>query len=67
MSAIYSDLEDKTVLVTGGGSGIGEWIVREFARQKSRVAFIDIADAPSILLLLRTEFKCAPRQCAPRP
>jgi NAD(P)-dependent dehydrogenase (short-subunit alcohol dehydrogenase family) len=41
--AIYPDLQGKVVLVTGGGSGIGEFIVREFARQKARVAFIDIA------------------------
>jgi NAD(P)-dependent dehydrogenase (short-subunit alcohol dehydrogenase family) len=43
MTATYSDLRDKVVLVTGGGSGIGESIVREFARQQARVAFIDIA------------------------
>lgn len=40
--AIYSDLESKSVIVTGGGSGIGDAIVRAFARQKSKVAFIDI-------------------------
>jgi NAD(P)-dependent dehydrogenase (short-subunit alcohol dehydrogenase family) len=40
--AIYPDLEGKVVLVTGGGSGIGESSVRHFARQKARVAFIDI-------------------------
>ena len=43
MAAIYSDLEGKCVLETGGGSGIGEAIVRQFAAQKCRVAFIDIA------------------------
>lgn len=45
--AIYPDLQGKVVLVTGGGSGIGESIVREFARQKASVAFIDIAVKPS--------------------
>jgi D-xylose 1-dehydrogenase len=40
--AVYPDLADKTVLVTGGGSGIGEAIVRHFAAQGSRTAFIDI-------------------------
>ena len=40
--AIYPSLADRTVLVTGGGSGIGESIVRHFADQKSKVGFIDI-------------------------
>jgi NAD(P)-dependent dehydrogenase (short-subunit alcohol dehydrogenase family) len=51
MSAIYSDLKDKVVLVTGGGSGIGETIVRQFALQQARVAFIDIALEPSRTVL----------------
>ena len=51
MTAIYSDLKDKVVLVTGGGSGIGEAIVRQFALQQARVAFIDIAVEPSRSLL----------------
>jgi NAD(P)-dependent dehydrogenase (short-subunit alcohol dehydrogenase family) len=45
--AIYPDLANKTVLVTGGGSGIGEAIVRRFAAQGSKVAFIDIKQGES--------------------
>jgi NAD(P)-dependent dehydrogenase (short-subunit alcohol dehydrogenase family) len=40
--AIYPDLEGKTVIVTGGGSGIGASIVTHFARQKAKIGLIDI-------------------------
>jgi NAD(P)-dependent dehydrogenase (short-subunit alcohol dehydrogenase family) len=49
--AIYPSLKDRTVLVTGGGSGIGEAIVRQFIGQGSRVGFIDIDMAASKQLL----------------
>ena len=55
MAAIYPDLRDKVVLVTGGGSGIGEAIVREFARQRAKVAFIDLAVERSRALLKTLE------------
>ena len=35
--AIYPDLKDKTVLVSGGASGIGEFMVRAFAAQAQGV------------------------------
>ncbi len=49
--AIYPDLDGKVVVVTGGGSGIGEAIVRRFAGQGSRVGFIDIQREPSEALV----------------
>jgi NAD(P)-dependent dehydrogenase (short-subunit alcohol dehydrogenase family) len=52
-SAIFPDLKDRSVLITGGGSGIGAALTEGFVRQGSRVAFIDIADAPSQALAER--------------
>jgi NAD(P)-dependent dehydrogenase (short-subunit alcohol dehydrogenase family) len=44
--ARYPSLKDRVVLVTGGATGIGESIVRHFARQGSRVSFLDVQDGP---------------------
>jgi NAD(P)-dependent dehydrogenase (short-subunit alcohol dehydrogenase family) len=51
--AVYPSLANKTVVVTGGGSGIGEVMVEGFARQKSRVIFIDVAEGESQALAAR--------------
>lgn len=45
--ATYPSLKGKTVVITGGGSGIGESLTRHFAQQGCKVGFLDIADAPS--------------------
>lgn len=53
--AIYPDLKGQVILVTGGGSGIGEAIVRQFAAQRASVAFLDIAVEPSRALVRELE------------
>jgi D-xylose 1-dehydrogenase len=50
-TAIYPSLANQTVVITGGGSGIGAEIVRGFVRQKARVYFLDIAEADSRALV----------------
>jgi NAD(P)-dependent dehydrogenase (short-subunit alcohol dehydrogenase family) len=47
----YPSLKGRSVFVTGGGSGIGASIVKAFASQGAKVAFIDIAEAPSRALV----------------
>jgi len=62
LSARYPSLSGKRVVVTGGGSGIGEGIVRAFAAQAAEVHYLDVADAAA--LALESELAGAPR--APR-
>ena len=38
----YRSLKDRTVLITGGASGLGQEMVRAYAAQGARVAFVDI-------------------------
>src|SRR4051794_6983515 len=42
--ARYPSLSGRVVFVTGGASGIGADIVRAFAENGSKVAFVDILD-----------------------
>jgi NAD(P)-dependent dehydrogenase (short-subunit alcohol dehydrogenase family) len=49
----YASLADKTVFITGGGSGIGASIVEAFVANGSRVAFVDILEDASRALVER--------------
>src|SRR6266446_9371513 len=51
--ARYPSLAQRTVLVTGGASGIGAAIVEAFCEQGSRVAFLDRDDAAATGLVKR--------------
>ena len=44
MPTHYTSLEDKSVFITGGASGIGEAIVTAFVEQGAKVAFVDIME-----------------------
>lgn len=48
--AAYPSLVDRTVLVTGGATGIGACLVREFVQQGAKVGFVDIAREPGEVL-----------------
>jgi NAD(P)-dependent dehydrogenase (short-subunit alcohol dehydrogenase family) len=60
--ARYPSLEGRTVLVTGGATGIGASIVEHFAAQGARVAFLDRdeAGAGALVETLRPRAAVAP-------
>ena len=49
--AVYPSLNNKVVVVTGGGSGIGESITRSFIKQGAKVAFLDFNEKDSLKLI----------------
>ncbi len=51
--ARYPSLRDRSVLVTGGASGIGEALVEAFAMQQAKVAFIDVQETAGERLVSR--------------
>lgn len=52
-AATYPSLRGRKIIVSGGGSGIGEGIVEGFVRQGAAVAFVDLQQEPSEELIAR--------------
>jgi NAD(P)-dependent dehydrogenase (short-subunit alcohol dehydrogenase family) len=52
--ASYPSLKDRSVFVSGGGSGIGASIVEHFAAQGSKVAFVDVDEPASKSVVQKT-------------
>jgi NAD(P)-dependent dehydrogenase (short-subunit alcohol dehydrogenase family) len=52
--ASYPSLRDRSVFISGGGSGIGASIVEHFAAQGSKVGFVDIDEPASKALAAKT-------------
>jgi D-xylose 1-dehydrogenase len=53
--ATYPSLRDRTVLITGGATGIGASLVEAFAHQASQVIFLDIQDQAAHTLITRLQ------------
>jgi len=62
MTASYHDIDGKSVLVTGGASGIGASIVHAFCAQGAHVGFFDIDDDAAAKLIdqVRDQYGVAP-------
>jgi len=56
----FSDLENKSVLITGGGSGIGAEITKAFIQQGAKVSFVQRTDAEQFCDEVESEFHSRP-------
>ncbi|MFC0684092.1 SDR family NAD(P)-dependent oxidoreductase [Novosphingobium clariflavum] len=53
LTAIYPELQDRRVIITGGATGIGAGLVEGFVAQGAQVVFVDIQDAEGEALAAR--------------
>lgn len=60
-SASYPSLQDQCVFITGGATGIGAALVKAFAQQGARVAFVDTGVDPATKLINEVESAQGPK------
>lgn len=60
LPATYHDLEDKSVYITGGGSGIGAWLTEGFVAAGCKVAFVQRSDATELCDRLEADYGTRP-------
>ena len=58
--ATFKDLEDTSVFITGGGSGIGASITEGFLSQGAKVAFVQRSDCDEFLSKVSSKYKHKP-------
>jgi len=58
--AIFKDLEDASVFITGGGSGIGASLTEGFLAQGAKVAFVQRSDCDKFLEAVSSKYKYNP-------
>ena len=58
--ATFKDLEDASVFITGGGSGIGASIVEGFLSQGAKVAFVQRSNCDEFLDQISSKYKHKP-------
>lgn len=51
----FPDLKNKTVFITGGGSGIGAFFTAAFALQGANVGFVSLSEGPAKMLCDKVE------------
>lgn len=56
LPARFTDLEGKSVFISGGGSGIGEFLTEGFVSQGAKVAFVQRSDATALCDRLENEY-----------
>ena len=59
-TAIYPDLADKSVFITGGGAGIGAFLTEGFLAQGAKVSFVQRSDASDFVTQMAAKYSNTP-------